>query len=115
MSECPTCGRKLRGGECPYCDEEQFDSGDSEATPVSGESMVVVFSSDIKRQADHAMSLLESEGIPAYMGSPDSDVDLHGVAEDYDGEIVIMVEEEDAERAAELIEAAEQELEEDDD
>jgi hypothetical protein len=115
MNECPTCGRKMRGDGCPYCDEGQLGSGDAEATPVSGESMVVVFTSDIKRQADHAMSLLESEGIPAYMGSPDSEIDLHIAADDIDGEIVIMVEEEDAGRAAELIQAAEHELEEDDD
>ena len=115
MNECPTCGRKMRGDDCPYCDEAQFGSSDVEATPVSGESMVVVFSSDIKRQADLAMSLLESEGIPAYMGSPDSKIDLHRVAADIDGEIVIMVEEEDAARAGELIKAAEHELEEDDD
>lgn len=115
MNECPTCGRKLRGDDCPYCDEEQLIGNDAEATPVSGESMVVVFSSDIRRQADHAMSLLESEGIPAYMGSPDSDIDLHSVVDDIDGEIVIMVEEEDAERATELIQDAEHELAEDDD
>jgi hypothetical protein len=115
MNECPTCGRKLRGDDCPYCDEEQFDGADAEATPVSGESMVVVYTSDIRRQADHAMSLLESEGIPAYMGSADSDFDLHNAVDDIEGDIVIMVEEEDAERAAELIEAAEHELEEDDD
>jgi hypothetical protein len=104
----------MRGDECPYCDEDQFGSGDVEATPVSGESMVVVFSSDIKRQADLAMSLLESEGIPAYVGSPDSEFDFRTVTGDIDGEIVIMVEEEDADRAQELIEAAEHELEEDD-
>ena len=63
MSECPTCGRQLRGSVCPYCDEEQADGGDVESTPVSGESMVAVFSSDHERQADHVMSLLESEGI----------------------------------------------------
>jgi hypothetical protein len=105
----------MRGDDCPYCDEEQFGSGDVESTPVSGESMVVVFSTDIRRQADLAMSLLESEGIPAYMGSPDSEIDFHGVADDLEGDIVIMVEEEDSDRAAELIEAAESELEEDDD
>jgi len=115
MNECPTCGRKLRGDDCPYCDEDEFSGGDGEATPVSGESMVVVFSTDIKRQADLAMSLLESEGIPAYVGSPDSEIDFHSVVDDIDGEMVIMVEEEDAERAAELIKAAEHDLEEDDD
>ena len=115
MSECPTCGRRLRGGECPYCDEEQVEGGDAEATPVSGELMVVVFTCDLRRQADHAMSLLESEGIPAYTGSPDSEIDLHGVADEIDSEIVIMVEEEDAKRAGELIGAAEQELAEGDD
>jgi hypothetical protein len=115
MNECPTCGRKLRGDDCPYCDEEEFGIGESEATPVSGESMVVVYSTDIKRQADLVMSLLESEGIPAYVGSPDSEIDFHNVVDDIDGQMVIMVEEEDAERAAELIKAEEQELEEDDD
>jgi hypothetical protein len=106
----------MRGDDCPYCDEEEFGSGDVEATPVSGESMVVVFSTDIKRQADLALSLLESEGIPAYMGSPDGEIDFHNVGDDdLDGDLVIMVEEEDADRAAELIESAAHELEEDDD
>jgi len=115
MNECPTCGRKMRGDDCPYCDEEQLGSGGVEATPVSGESMVVVFTTDIKRQADLAMSLMESEGIPAYTGSPDKEIDLHSVVDDIDGDMVILVEEEDAARAAELIKAAAHDLEEDDD
>jgi hypothetical protein len=50
------------------------------------------------------------------MGSPDGEIDFHNVGDDdLDGDLVIMVEEEDADRAAELIESAAHELEEDDD
>lgn len=113
MSECPTCGRQLRGSACPYCDEEQADKGDVESTPVSGESMVVVFSCDHERQADHVMSLLESEGIPAFMDSAADQDNPHDV--ETAGDTVIRVEEEDEDRAREIIESVEHELDEDED
>ena len=108
MSECPTCGRQLRGSICPYCDEEQADNGEAESTPVSGESMVVVFSSDHERQADHVMSLLESEGIPAFVEPAAGADSLRDV--ETAGDIIIRVEEEDADRAKQIIESAEHEL-----
>ena len=114
MSECPTCGRVLRGSVCPYCDEELANGGDVESTPVTGESMVVVFSSDLERHADHVMSLLESEGIPVFVDSATGEDILHDGG-DALGDFVIRVEEEDAERAREVIEAVEQELSADDD
>jgi hypothetical protein len=111
MSECPTCGRKLRGSYCPYCEEEVGVDDAQGATPVTGESMEAVFSSDSQWQADFVMSLLESEGIPTFKESADTIGDIPG-SEDVTGDIVIMVEEEDADRAREAIEASRSELEE---
>jgi len=113
MNECPTCGRKLRGSVCPYCDEEQVDNGEVESTPVSGESMVVVFNCDRERQADYVMSLLESEGIPAFLDSGTGEDSLHN--DDAEGDMIIRVEEEDADRAREIIELLEQDLDVDED
>jgi hypothetical protein len=114
MSECPTCGRALRDSVCPYCDEELSESGDVESTPVTGESMVVVFSSDLERHSDHVMALLESEGIPVFVDSATGDDIIHEGG-DALGDFVIRVAEEDADRAREVIEAVEQELSADDD
>jgi hypothetical protein len=109
MNECPTCGRKLRGDVCPYCDEEGLRDADGDASPVSGESMVAVYGCNDQRQADHVISLLESEGIPAFQVSePDSDASSD--AADLDGDIIIQVDEEDEDRAREIIEAAEPEM-----
>ena len=109
MNECPTCGRKLRGDVCPYCDEEGLRDTDREASPVSGESLVAVYGCYDERQADHVMSLLESEGIPAFQVSA-TDVDAASDAADLDGDIIIEVGEEDEDRAREIIEAAEPDM-----
>jgi hypothetical protein len=89
------------------------DNGEAESTPVSGETMVVVFSSDRGRQADHVMSLLESEGIPAFVHSATGEDSLDDDDSEFD--LIIKVEEEDADRAREVIESAEHELEVDED
>jgi hypothetical protein len=109
MSECPTCGRKIRGDVCPYCDEEGLASGDIDSSPVSGESLVAVFGCNEERQADHAVSLLESEGIPAFQSLAE-DVDDPAELADLDGDIIISVSEEDEDRAREIITAAEPEM-----
>jgi hypothetical protein len=107
MDECPTCGRKLKGDLCPYCDEESLRAADdAESSPVTGESMVAVFACDEERQADHVVSLLESEGIPAFQ-SLSEDFDDPSELADLDGSIVISVDEEDEARAREIIETAE--------
>jgi hypothetical protein len=103
MNECPTCGRKIRGETCPYCDEELGQDDAADSTPVSGEALMTVFSCDEEWRAEFVMSLLESEGIPAYIDSHDSP---GGAAEDgpeASGDIVIRVEEEDSEKATEII------------
>ena len=110
MNECPTCGRKIRGNVCPYCDEEVSEGDTAESTPVSGESLIAVFGCDHGWQADFVMSLLQSEGIPAYLESGDAAEDLHDSSDEIEGEIVIRVEEEDAERATEIIESSKHEL-----
>jgi hypothetical protein len=109
MNECPTCGRKLRGDVCPYCDEEVLGEAGVDASPVSGESLVAVYGCDDERHADHVISLLESEGIPAFQISGD-DLDGTSEAADLDGDIIIQVGEEDEERAREVIEAAAHEM-----
>jgi hypothetical protein len=109
MNECPTCGRKLRGDVCPYCDEEGLSDADRDASPVSGESLVAVYGCYDERQADHVVSLLESEGIPAFQVSV-TDVDASSDAAELDGDIVIRVDEEDEDRAREIIGAAEPEI-----
>ncbi len=109
MNECPTCGRRLRGDVCPYCDEEVVGDADVDANPVSGESLAAVYGCDDGRQADRVISLLESEGIPAFQVSG-PDVDGASGAADRDGGIVVRVSEEDEDRAREIIEAAEHEM-----
>jgi hypothetical protein len=109
MNECPTCGRKLRGDVCPYCDEEMLDGGDVDASPVSGESLIAVYGCYDERQADRVVSLLESEGIPAFQVSG-PDLDGASEADDLDGDVIIQVSEEDEDRAREVIEAAGHEM-----
>jgi hypothetical protein len=109
MNECPTCGRKLRGDVCPYCDEEGLRDTDREASPVTGESLVAVYACYDERQANHVISLLESEGIPAFQ-VPDADIDASSDTSDLDGDIFVQVEEEDEDHAREIIEAAEPEM-----
>ena len=109
MNECPTCGRKLRGDVCPYCDEEVVGGADVDANPVSGESLIAVYGCDDRKQADRVISLLESEGIPAFQVSG-PDVDGTSGAADLDGDIIIRVGEEDEDRAHEIIETAEHEI-----
>jgi hypothetical protein len=109
MNECPTCGRKLRGDICPYCDEETLADADAEASPVSGESLVSIYGCYDEREADHVISLLESEGIPAFQVSGEDLEGTSGAAE-VGGDIVIQVSEEDEDRAREIIEAAEGEI-----
>jgi hypothetical protein len=110
MNECPTCGRKLRGDACPYCDEEGLGEDDVEANPVSGESLVAVYGCHDERQADHVISLLESEGIPAFQISSE-DLEATSDSADLDGDIIIQVGEEDEDRAREVIESAEPDIE----
>jgi hypothetical protein len=109
MNECPTCGRKLRGDVCPYCDEEVQGAPDVEVSPVSGESLIAVYGCDDRKQADRVISLLESEGIPAFQVSG-TDVDGTSEAIDLDGDFIIQVGEEDEDRAREIIETAEHEI-----
>jgi hypothetical protein len=113
MNECPTCGRKIRGDTCPYCDEESVQDGTGDSTAVTGESLVVVFRCDEAWRADFVMSALQSEGIPAFRESSDSmdDFDYDDQSGGWSGDIAIMVEEEDTERAVEIIESAEHDLE----
>ena len=112
MSECPTCGRKIRDGVCPYCEEDVAHDDSADSTSVSGESSVGIFSSDDEREADLIMSALEAEGIPAHRESSESMSNLaHGDEyADLSGEIIIVIDEEDAERAREIVEASEHEL-----
>ena len=109
MNDCPTCGRRLRGDVCPYCDEEGLADSDVDSSPVSGEDLVAVYACDEDRQADHIVSLLESEGIPAFT-SPADDVDDPSELADLEGDIIISVSEEDEDRARELIESAEPDM-----
>jgi hypothetical protein len=112
MGECPTCGRRIRGTVCPYCDEHIADDDADDSTLVSGESKVPVFASDEAWQIAFVMGLLESEGIPAYQESADSIDDLDNLLpEDMSGDTVVVVEEEDADRASEAIEASRSDLE----
>ena len=112
MNECPTCGRKIRGETCPYCDEETGHDDAKDSTPVSGEALITVFSCDEEWRAEFVTSLLESEGIPAYIDPRDSlgDVTDAGLDET-SGDMVIRVEEEDSEKALEIISSHEHDLE----
>jgi hypothetical protein len=113
MSECPTCGRRIRGEVCPYCEENLGDDDSVDSTPVSGESMVAVYGCEHQWQADFILSALEAEGIPAYTESQATKGDIHleDIVGAPDGSILITVEEEDADSAREIAESAHQELE----
>jgi len=113
MNECPTCGRYIRGDVCPYCEEELLDSAAGDASPVAGESLVPVYSCDEQWQADFILSALEAEGIPAYKVSAEAVGQLppNEYAVEITGDIVVTVEEDDAERALEVIESVKQDLE----
>ena len=110
MNECPTCGRRIRGSMCPYCDEEVLGEERGEAIGVVGEELVAVYHCKNQGQADFITSLLESEGIPTFQAPGEafaSDRRSSGRARG----ISIQVEEEDAEKARDLIDAAKDELE----
>ena len=109
MNECPTCGRRIRGEFCPYCDEERDEGQPEEATPASDEGLVEIFYCDHQWQADFIMSLLESEGIPAYKRSSSSGGGLESPSGASDS-FSIQVEEEDSDRARETIESAKHDL-----
>jgi hypothetical protein len=109
MDECPTCGRKIRGEFCPYCDEERDGEEAGEAAPASGEGLVETFSCEHQWQADFIVSLLESEGIPAYRRPASSAGSLESSSA-ASKSISIQVEEEDTDRAREIIESAKHDL-----
>jgi hypothetical protein len=110
MNECPTCGRKIRGDICPYCDEAVSEEENGDSSPVSGQSLLAVYGSDLKSQAEFVMSLLESEGIPAYQESGDSIDHSQDPLGQIEGDVVVLVDEEDADRAREVIDSHKHEL-----
>ena len=112
MNECPTCGRKIRGKICPYCDEELVDEESDGSGSVSADSAVPVFSCDERWQAEFIISALESEGIPAHQESSSSVAGRHGGDEspEITGDIAVMVDAEDADRAREIVESAQGDL-----
>jgi hypothetical protein len=113
MMECPTCGRTIEGDACPYCGEEASPVDSQEAGSVSSESTTEVYHCDHQWQADFIISLLESEGIPAFQGPGSSLSGLEFPPVETSGGIAIRVDEEDAERAREIIESSKDDLEED--
>lgn len=115
MNECPTCGRRIGGETCSYCEDHLAESDAADPSPVSGESLVAVFGCDGQQQADVVTSLLESEGIPAYQESAESIGEFEDSPVETSGDRIIMVGEEDADRAREIIKSAEHELEKRDD
>jgi hypothetical protein len=110
MNECPTCGRMIRGKTCPYCDEEVFDDEKGGSAETHGEHAREIFRCKNQWQADYITGLLESEGIPVYKEEGVLHGDDGDVARDAKGNISIQVEEEDAERAREIIEASQDDL-----
>lgn len=114
MNECPTCGRLIRGDFCPYCDEQVVEDDEFADEEVPSDSLVVVYSCDEKWKADSVISALEAEGIPAYKYRAEA---VEHLVEDYyvdpTGEIVVMVDEEDAKRALDIIESTKEDLESD--
>jgi len=113
MMECPTCGRTVEGDTCPYCGEEESHVDSQEAGSVSSESKIEVYHCDHQWQADFIISLLESEGIPAFQGPGSSLSALEFPPVETSGGIAIRVDEEDAERAREIIESSKDDLEDD--
>ena len=113
--ECPTCGRTVEGDSCPYCGDEESLGDTLETGSVSIESTVEVYHCDHQWQADFIISLLESEGIPAFQGPGSSVSGLEFPPVETSGGIAILVDEEDADRAREIIESAKEELDEEED
>lgn len=113
MMECPTCGRTIEGDTCPYCGEEASPEDAPESGSVSRESATEVYHCDHQWQADFIISLLESEGIPASQGPSSSVTGLEFPPVETTGGILVFVDDEDAERAQEIIESSKDELEED--
>jgi hypothetical protein len=112
MNECPTCGRKVRDGVCTYCGEDLAHDDSADPTPVSGESSVGVYSSNDERQADFIISALEAEGIPVHRESSEARSNPAHADEEAEltGDIVIVVDEEDADKAREIVRASKHEL-----
>ena len=110
MNECPTCGRRIRGRICPYCDEELLESDEAETLVATGEDLVEVFHCRTEAQADFITSLLESEGIPTVQ-APGASLETGRKASGRARGISIQVTDEDANRARDLIEAAKEDLE----
>ena len=108
--ECPTCGRTVEGDTCPYCGEEAAVDDGPKSGSVSSESTTEVYHCDHQWQADFIISLLESEGIPAFQGPGASVSGLEFPPVETSGGISILVDEEDGERATETIESAKDEL-----
>ncbi len=111
MGECPTCGRKINGDVCPYCGEEVREVTSQGIGSVSSESMVEVYTCTHQWQADFIVSLLESEGIPAYQRPGSAVGGLEYPPVETSGGISILVAEEDYEKAREVIEAEAENLE----
>jgi len=109
MTECPTCGRRIKGSICPYCDEEVLEEEGKESAAAAGEELTEVHHSRTQTQADFITSLLESEGIPTFQ-APGEALDSGRRSSKARG-ISIQVAEEDAERAQEIIESAKDDLE----
>ncbi len=110
--ECPTCGRTIDGDACPYCEEEASLVDPQGAASVSIESTTEVYHCDHQWQADFIISLLESEGIPAFQGPSSTLSGLEFPPVETSGGIAIRVDEEDADRAEEIIKSSKDELEE---
>jgi hypothetical protein len=102
----------VEGDTCPYCGEEASLIDPQDSGSVSSESTVEVYHCDHQWQADFIISLLESEGIPAFQGPTSSVSGLEFPPVETSGGISIVVDEEDVERAEEIIESAKDELEE---
>jgi hypothetical protein len=112
MMECPTCGRTIEGDTCPYCGEEGSLADAPESGSVSSEATTEVYHCDHQWQADFIISLLESEGIPSRQGPSATVSGLEFPPVETSGGIAIFVDEEDADRATEIIESSREELEE---
>ncbi len=112
MNECPTCGRFIKGDFCPYCDERVVDEDEFQDEELPSDSLVVVYSCDEQWKADSVISALEAEGIPAYKYRTEA---VEHLVDNYyvepTGEIVVMVDEDDAKRALDVIESNRDDLE----
>jgi hypothetical protein len=109
MNECPTCGRRIKGNICPYCDEEILEDEESEAVGVTGEDLTEIYHCATQAQADFITSLLESEGIPTFQTTGEV-LDVGGRRSSRTRGISIQVGAEDAERALEMIESSKEDL-----